>query len=124
MMKYDGYTLPFTVGGERLRLTAGSREDGTLGEVALSWGKHGSTTAGLADAYATAVTAGLEHGVPLPELLRSGFGRRFAPGGSTDDPEISRAVSVLDYVARRLALDWLPAADRGALGVTERPSGT
>jgi hypothetical protein len=107
-MHNAGYTLPFTIGGEGLRLTASGREDGTLSEVALSWGKHGSATAGLADAYAAAVTAGLEHGVPLPDLLRSGLGLRFAPGGKTDDPEITQAGSVLDYVARRLALDWLP----------------
>jgi ribonucleoside-diphosphate reductase alpha chain len=107
-----------------LRLTAGSRENGTLSEVALGWGKHGSTTAGLADAYATAVTTGLGHGVPLPELLRSGLGRRFDPAGGTDDPDIARAASVLDYVARRLALDWLPAAERGALGITGLPLGT
>jgi ribonucleoside-diphosphate reductase alpha chain len=124
MMRLAGYTAAFTVGGEPFRLTAGGQEDGTLGEVTLSWGKHGSVTAGLADAYATAVTAGLEHGVPLPDLLRSGLGRSFAPGGSTDDPEITRAGSVLDYVARRLALDWLPAAERGAFGITEPPPGT
>ncbi len=120
-MKLAGYTAAVSIGGERLRLTAGSRSDGTLAEIAVRWGKHGSTTAGLLDAYATAVTAGLEHGVPLADLLRSGLGLGFGPGGGTDDPEIPRAASAVDYVARRLALDWLTGADRAALGVSASP---
>lgn len=120
-MKLAGYTAAVSISGERLRLTAGGRNDGTLAEIAVRWGKHGSTTAGLLDAYATAVTAGLEHGVPLTDLLRSGLGLGFGPGGATDDPEIPRAASAVDYVARRLALDWLPGADRAALGVSASP---
>jgi ribonucleoside-diphosphate reductase alpha chain len=120
-MHHAGYTLPFSIGGERFRLTASGRADGTLSEVSVRWGKHGSAAAGLLDAYATAVTAGLEHGVPLAELLRSGLGLGFGPAGGTDDPEIPRAASAVDYVARRLAIDWLPRADRTALDVRPLP---
>jgi ribonucleoside-diphosphate reductase alpha chain len=120
-MYYAGYTRPFSIGGERFRLTASGRADGTLSEISVRWGKHGSSTAGLLDAYATAVTAGLEHGVPLADLLRSGLGLGFGPEGGTDDPEIPRAASAVDYVARRLAIDWLPRADRAALGVSASP---
>jgi hypothetical protein len=116
-MHYAGYTAAVTIGGERMRLTASGRDDGTLAEIAVRWGKHGSTAAGLADAYASAVTAGLEHGVPLADLLRSGLGLRFPPGEATDDPEIPRARSAVDYVARRLAIDWLPFAEQAALGI-------
>jgi ribonucleoside-diphosphate reductase alpha chain len=120
-MHQTGYTLPFSIGGERFRLTASGRADGTLGEISVRWGKHGTAAAGLLDAYAAAVTAGLEHGVPLADLLRSGLGLGFGPGGGTDDPEIPRAASAVDYLARRLALDWLPRAEGAALGVSPPP---
>lgn len=113
-----GHTTWVTIGGERLSLTATERADGALGEVLIRWGKHGSGIAGLMDAYATAISAGLQHGVPLADLLRPGLGLCFAPGGSTDDPEIPRARSAVDYFSRRLAIDWLPDADRAALGVS------
>jgi ribonucleoside-diphosphate reductase alpha chain len=112
-----GHAIAVTIGGERLTVIAGQREDGTLGEVLLHWGKQGSAQAGLADAYATAISAGLQYGVPLADLLRPGLGLRFAPSGHTDDPEIPWARSVADYLSRRLAIDWLPFADRTALGV-------
>jgi hypothetical protein len=99
------------------RLTASGRADGTLREIAIGWGKHGAGPAGLMAAYAAAISAGLEHGVPLADLLRPGLGLRFEPGGSTDDPEIPRVRSVTDYFSRRLAIDWLPWPDRAALGV-------
>jgi hypothetical protein len=112
-----GHMTSTTIGGERFRLFATERADGTLCEVRIGCGKHGSGIAGLMDAYATAISAGLQHGVPLADLLRPGLGLCFAPGGSTDDPEIPRARSAVDYFSRRLAIDWLPDADRTALGV-------
>jgi hypothetical protein len=107
-----GHTTSATIGGERFSLTATERADATLGEVRIGCGKYGSDIAGLMDAYATAISAGLQNGVPLADLLRSGLGLCFAPGGSTDDPEIPRARSAVDYFSRRLAIDWLPDADR------------
>lgn len=103
-----GHTTSVTIGGERFRLTATERADGTLYEVRIECGKHGSGIAGLMDAYGTAISAGLLHGVPLADLLRPGLGLCFAPGGSTDDPEIPRVRSAVDYFSRRLAIDWLP----------------
>jgi ribonucleoside-diphosphate reductase alpha chain len=112
-----GHTMSATIGGERFSLTATERADGNLCDVRIGCGKYGSDIAGLMDAYATAISAGLQHGVPLADLLRPGLGLCFAPGGSTDDPEIPRARSAVDYFSRRLAIDWLPDADRAALGV-------
>jgi len=119
----SGHTTAVTIGGERFYLTANQREDGTLGEVFLRWGKQGTTGSGLIDTYATALSAGLRHRVPLPDLIRSGLDLHFAPDGHTDDPEIPRARSAIDYIARRLAIDWLPYSQRAELGVftlTER----
>ncbi len=50
-------------------------------------------------------------------VTRPGLGQDFMPNGPTDDPEIPRASSAVDYIARRLALDWLPYSDRAVLGI-------
>jgi ribonucleoside-diphosphate reductase alpha chain len=118
-----GHTITATIGGEQFTLVANQRADGTLGEVFIRSGKHGSSDAGLLDSYATALSVGLAHQVPLADLLRSGLDLHFTPSGHTDDPEIPRVRSVADYLARRLAIDWLPYPERAALGVytlTER----
>jgi hypothetical protein len=69
------------------------------------------------DAYAVGLSVGLQRGVPLTELLQPALGLSFAPAGHTDDPEIPRVRSVVDYLARRLAVDWLSYAQRAAIGV-------
>jgi len=112
-----GHTVTVTIGAERLCLTASQRQDGSLGEVFIRWGKYGTSGAGLLDTYAAALSAGLRHRIPLPTLIRPGLGLAFAPNGRTDDPEIPRVRSAVDYVSRRLAIDWLPYPDRAALGV-------
>jgi hypothetical protein len=115
--RHDGRMTAVTIGGQRFRLFAGRHPDGRLAEIAVSWGKHGSSAAGMIDAYAAAISLGLTHGVPLAELLRPGLGLRFAPDGGTDDPEVPWAHSAVDYCCRRLAIDWLPHAERAELGV-------
>jgi ribonucleoside-diphosphate reductase alpha chain len=113
----SGYTTAVTIGAERFYLTANQRDDGSLGEVFLHWGKHGTSSAGLVSTYAIALSIGLRHRVPLAELIRPGLDQYFLPNGRTDDPEIPRVWSAVDYIARRLALDWLPYPDRAALGI-------
>ena len=119
----SGHTTAVTIDTERFYLTANQRDDGSLGEIFIQWGKHGTSTAGLVSIYAIALSTGLAHRVPLTELLGPGLGQYFTPNGRTDDPEIPRACSAVDYIARRLAIDWLPYHERAALGVytlTER----
>jgi hypothetical protein len=120
-----GHTTAVTIGGEQFCLTANAATDGSLGEVFIHWGKHGSGTAGLMDLYASALSMALLHRVPLADLVRAGLSLRFAPDGRTDDPDIPQVGSVADYVARRLAIDWLPADERACLGIytrAERPA--
>ena len=112
-----GHTTAVTIGAERFYLTANQRPDGSLGEVFIHWGKYGTSGAGLVSTYAIALSMGLQHRVPLAELIRPGLGQYFLPNGRTDDPEIPRVWSAVDYIARRLAIDWLPYPDRAALGV-------
>jgi ribonucleoside-diphosphate reductase alpha chain len=115
-----GYTTAVTIGGEQFCLVANAATDGSLGEVFIHWGKHGSGTAGLMDLYASALSTALRYGVPLTDLVRSGLGLRFAPDGRTDDPDIPKVGSLADYVARRLAIDWLPLDERASLGIYTR----
>ncbi len=119
----SGHTTTVTIGAERFYLIANQRDDGSLGEVFIHWGKHGTSGAGLVNTYAIALSVGLQHQVPLADLISPGLDQCFAPNGHTDDPEIPRVCSAVDYIARRLAIDWLTYPDRAALGVytlTER----
>jgi len=119
----SGHTITVTIGAERFCLTANQRDDGSLGEVFIHWGKHGSSAAGLVSSYAVVLSLGLQHQVPLADLIRPGLDQFFVPHGHTDDPEIPQVRSAVDYIARRLAIDWLSYDERAGLGVytlTER----
>jgi ribonucleoside-diphosphate reductase alpha chain len=110
-------TTSFNVGGAEGYMTAGAYNDGTLGEVFLKLGKQGSTLAGVMDAFSIAVSIGLQYGVPLQTFVEKFMNLRFEPAGMTDDPDVRMAQSMLDYIFRRLALDYLPFEDRAAMGL-------
>ena len=105
-------------------MTAGSYPDDGLGEVFLKLGKQGSTLAGVMDAFSIAISIALQHGVPLETYVQKFTNMRFEPAGLTDDPDIRMAQSVMDYIFRRLALDYLTFDERaGARHLHRRPSG-
>jgi ribonucleoside-diphosphate reductase alpha chain len=110
-------TTSFTVGGAEGYMTAGSYPDDGLGEVFLKLGKQGSTLAGVMDAFSIAISIALQYGVPLETYVQKFTNMRFDPAGLTDDPDIRMAQSILDYIFRRLALDYLPFDSRAALGI-------
>ena len=110
-------TTSFTVGGAEGYLTAGSYPDGGLGEVFLKLGKQGSTLAGVMDAFSIAVSIGLQYGVPLESYVKKFTNVSFEPAGLTDDKDIRMAKSLMDYIFRRLALDYLPYETRSAIGI-------
>src|SRR5690348_1579879 len=110
-------TTSFTVGGAEGYMTAGSYPDDGLGEVFLKLGKQGSTLAGVMDAFSMAISISLQYGVPLETYVSKFTNMRFEPAGLTDDPDIRMAQSMLDYIFRRLALDYLPFEARSALGI-------
>ena len=110
-------TTSFSVGGAEGYMTAGAYADGKLGEVFLKLGKQGSTLAGVMDAFSIAVSIGLQYGVPLQTFVEKFTNLRFEPAGMTDDQDIRMAQSMMDYIFRRLALDYLPFEERAALGL-------
>ncbi|CAM5625042.1 hypothetical protein SALBM217S_04275 [Streptomyces griseoloalbus] len=98
-------------------MTANSYPDDGLGEVFLKMSKQGSTLAGMMDAFSIAVSVGLQYGVPLETYVSKFTNMRFEPAGMTDDPDVRMAQSIVDYIFRRLALDFLPFETRSALGI-------
>ncbi|WP_168581723.1 vitamin B12-dependent ribonucleotide reductase [Gephyromycinifex aptenodytis] len=113
----NSVTTSFTVGGAEGYLTASSYPDDGLGEIFLKFGKQGSTLAGLMDAFSLAVSVALQYGVPLETYVDKFTNLRFEPAGLTDDPDVRMAQSIMDYVFRRLALDYLDFETRSFMGI-------
>ena len=101
----------------RSYITAGEYPDDGVGELFLKVAKQGSTMAGIMDAFAIAVSIALQYGVPLETYVGKFVNTKFEPSGMTNDPDIRIATSIIDYIFRRLALDYLPAEKREALGI-------
>ncbi|AXH95750.1 vitamin B12-dependent ribonucleotide reductase [Ornithinimicrobium avium] len=110
-------TTSFAVGGAEGYLTAGTYDSGDLGEIFLKFGKQGSTLAGVMDAFSIAVSIGLQYGVPLETFVEKFTNLRFEPAGLTDDPDVRMAQSIMDYVFRRLALDYMDFESRSFMGI-------
>jgi ribonucleoside-diphosphate reductase alpha chain len=118
-----GTTTSFSVGGAEGYMIANSYPDDGLGEVFLKMAKQGSTLAGMMDAFSIAISVGLQYGVPLETYISKFTNMRFEPAGLTEDPDVRMAQSILDYIFRRLALDYLPfdvRADYGIYSAAER----
>jgi ribonucleoside-diphosphate reductase alpha chain len=116
-------TFEFRVADCKGFVTVGEYADGRPGELFIRVSKQGSTLAGIMDAFAISVSHGLQYGVPLRAFVEALVGMRFEPAGITDDPDVRIANSLIDYLFRRLALEYLPYDERvelGVLGTTER----
>ncbi len=110
-------TTSFQVGDAEGYITAGEYPDDGIGEIFLKVAKQGSTLSGVMDAFAIAVSIALQYGVPLETYVEKFINTRFEPSGMTNDPDIRFASSLVDYVFRRLAMDYLPPEQREALGI-------
>lgn len=110
-------TVEFKVSDLKGYITVGEFEDGTPGEIFVTVAKMGSTLAGLMDAFGRSVSYGLQYGVPLKAYVRGMANTNFAPFGVTDDPDVKTATSIVDYIFRRLAIEYLSIDDRLELGL-------
>ncbi len=111
-------THKFSIGGHEGYITAGEYEDGTVGEMFLTdVGKEGSTIKGMMNAFATAISIGLQYGVPLETFVRKFAYVRFEPEGITRNPEIPFAKSMPDYIMRWLASRYGDADLHEELGI-------
>ncbi len=112
-----GKTIQFKVGDLKGFVTIGEYEDGAPGEIFITAAKMGSTLAGLMDAFARSVSYGLQYGVPLKTYVKGMSNTNFAPFGTTDDPDVKNATSIVDYIFRRMAIEYLSIDDRLELGL-------
>jgi adenosylcobalamin-dependent ribonucleoside-diphosphate reductase len=110
-------TFSFRVADCHGYVTVGEYEDGRPGEIFLKVAKQGSTLAGIMDAFAISVSHGLQYGVPLKAFIDMYTNMRFEPAGMTDDPDLRFASSLVDYIFRRLAVEYLPLDERAELGI-------
>ena len=110
-------TFSFRVADCHGYATVGEFEDGRPGEVFLKVAKQGSTLSGIMDAFAISVSLGLQYGVPLRAFVEKFTSMRFEPAGITDDPEIRIATSLVDYIFRRLAVEYLTLEERTELSI-------
>jgi ribonucleotide reductase alpha subunit len=110
-------TTSFRVGDIEGYLIAGAYPDDGLGEIFVKVSKQGSTLSGVMDAFAIAVSLGLQYGVPLEAYVSKFTNMIFEPNGLTDDKDVRIAQSLVDYLARRLAIDYLDAETRQAFGI-------
>ncbi|MGH8990683.1 MAG: LAGLIDADG family homing endonuclease, partial [Acidimicrobiia bacterium] len=115
--KRNSKTFSFRVADCHGYATVGEYDDGRPGEIFLKVAKQGSTLAGIMDAFAISVSHGLQYGVPLKAFVEMFINMRFEPAGITDDPEIRLAASLVDYIFRRMAVEYLPYEDRVDLGI-------
>jgi ribonucleoside-diphosphate reductase alpha chain len=111
------HTFEFRVADCKGFVTVGEYVDGRPGEIFLKVSKQGSTLAGIMDAFSISVSYGLQYGVPLRNFVEAFTNTRFEPAGITDDAELRIATSILDYIFRRLAVDYLSYEERAELGI-------
>ena len=110
-------TFEFRVADCKGFVTVGQYEDGRPGEIFVRVSKQGSTLAGIMDAFAISVSHGLQYGVPLRSFIEAFTGMRFEPAGMTDDPDIRIANSLMDYLFRRMAIEYLSPEERAELNI-------
>jgi ribonucleoside-diphosphate reductase alpha chain len=110
-------TFSFRVADCHGYVIVGEFEDGRPGEIFLKVAKQGSTLAGIMDAFAISVSHGLQYGVPLKAFVDMFTNMRFEPAGITDDPDIRLASSLVDYIFRRLAVEYLSYEERLDMGI-------
>ena len=108
----ESITHKFSIAGHEGYITAGKYEDGSVGEIFLTdIGKEGSTMRGLMNAFATAISLGLQYGVPLEDFVRKFSYMRFEPEGITGNQEIPFAKSMPDYIMRWVASRFIEDTD-------------
>jgi ribonucleoside-diphosphate reductase alpha chain len=94
----ESLTHKFSVAGHEGYVTVGKYPDGRPGEVYITMSKEGSTLSGVMNSLATVTSIALQYGVPLDTIVKKMIGTRFEPSGYTENKEIPRATSLVDYI--------------------------
>jgi ribonucleoside-diphosphate reductase alpha chain len=118
--KRRGFTQKAKINGQVLFLRTGEYQDGTLGEIFIDLAKEGSTLRSLMNCFAISISVGLQYGVPLDEFVDKFVFTKFEPSGMVDHPNIKTTTSLVDFVFRALAFDYLGRTD--LVHVLEKPT--
>ena len=107
-----GYNQKMKVGGQTLFLRTGQFEDETLGEIFVDLSKTEPVLSALLNGFCIAISAGLQHGVPLDWFVDKFTFFKFEPAGRVENHEhIKMATSILDAIFRDLAINYLGRND-------------
>ncbi len=117
--KRRGFTQKAKINGQAVFLRTGEYGDGTLGEIFVDLAKEGSTLKGLMNSFAIAISVGLQYGVPLEEFVEKFVFTKFEPSGMVDHPNIKSTTSIVDFMFRCLAYEYLGRTD--LVHVLDRP---
>ena len=109
--KRRGYTQKAKINGQALFVRTGEYGDGTLGEIFIDMAKEGATMRSMLNCFAIAISIGLQYGVPLEEFVEKFVFTRFEPAGMVDHPNIKSATSIVDFIFRSLAYEYLDRSD-------------
>jgi ribonucleoside-diphosphate reductase alpha chain len=100
-------THKFDIQGHEGYINVGFYPDGRPGELFITMAKEGSTIGGLMDVLGTAISIGLQYGVPLEVFVNKFAHSRFEPAGFTKNPDIPIAKSIADYIFRWLGMEFI-----------------
>ncbi|MFZ4058101.1 MAG: vitamin B12-dependent ribonucleotide reductase [Ferruginibacter sp.] len=109
--KRRGFTQKAKINGQALFLRTGEYNDGTVGEIFIDMAKEGATVRSMLNCFAIAVSIGLQYGVPLEEFVEKFVFTRFEPAGMVEHPNIKSTTSIIDFMFRSLAYEYLGRTD-------------
>jgi len=109
--KRRGFTQKAKINGQALFLRTGEYNDGTLGEIFIDMAKEGATMRSMLNCFAIAISIGLQYGVPLEEYVEKFVFTRFEPAGMVEHPNIKTTTSIIDFMFRSLAYEYLGRTD-------------
>jgi ribonucleoside-diphosphate reductase alpha chain len=109
--KRRGFTQKAKINGQALFLRTGEYADGTVGEIFIDMAKEGPTMRSMLNCFAIAISIGLQYGVPLEEFVEKFVFTRFDPAGMVDHPNIKTTTSIVDFMFRVLAYEYLGRTD-------------
>jgi ribonucleoside-diphosphate reductase alpha chain len=117
--KRRGFTQKAKINGQAIFLRTGEYADGTVGEIFIDMAKEGATMRSMSNCFAIAISIGLQYGVPLEEFVEKFVFTRFEPSGMVDHPNIKSTTSIVDFIFRSLAYEYLGRTD--LVHVLDRP---
>lgn len=109
--KRRGFTQKAKINGQAIFVRTGEYSDGTLGEIFIDMAKEGATMRSMLNCFAIAISIGLQYGVPLEEYVEKFVFTRFEPAGMVEHPNIKTTTSIIDFMFRSLAYEYLGRTD-------------